>query len=69
MKYVRLFRQKDVGQRISFHVRIFGINFLIIVAVVVMVVVYIILNKTTLGKNIYATGGNREAAQVAGINV
>ena len=24
---------------------------------------------TTLGKNIYATGGNREAAKVAGINV
>ncbi len=48
---------------------VMGINYLIIVAVVVMVVVYIILNKTTLGKNIYATGGNREAAQVAGINV
>ncbi|MCC8065684.1 MAG: beta-methylgalactoside transporter [Clostridiales bacterium] len=48
---------------------IFGINYLIIVAVVVMVIVYIILNKTTLGRNIYATGGNREAAKVAGINV
>lgn len=46
-----------------------GINYLIIVSFVVMFIVYIILNKTTLGKNIYATGGNREAAQVAGINV
>ena len=34
-----------------------------------MIAVYIILNMTTLGKNIYATGGNREAAKVAGINV
>ncbi len=48
---------------------IFGINYLIIVAVIVMVIVYIILNMTTLGKNIYATGGNRDAAKVAGINV
>ncbi len=49
--------------------KIFGINYLIIVAVVIMVIVYIILNMTTLGKNIYATGGNRDAAKVAGINV
>ncbi len=47
---------------------ILGINYLIIVSIVVMVAIYLILNKTTLGKNIYATGGNREAAQVAGIN-
>lgn len=46
-----------------------GINYLVIVAFVVMIAVYIILNMTTLGKNIYATGGNREAAKVAGINV
>lgn len=48
---------------------VFGINYLIIVAFAVMIVVFIILNLTTLGKNIYATGGNREAAKVAGINV
>ena len=48
---------------------IFGVNYLIIVAFAVMIIVFIILNLTTLGKNIYATGGNREAAKVAGINV
>lgn len=48
---------------------ILGVNYLVIVAIIVMIVVYILLNKTTLGKNIYATGGNREAAKVAGINV
>lgn len=47
---------------------VFGINYLVIVAIVIMVIVFILLNKTTLGKNIYATGGNREAAKVAGIN-
>ncbi|MFA9465315.1 MAG: beta-methylgalactoside transporter [Velocimicrobium sp.] len=48
---------------------IFGISYLIIVAFAVMIFVFILLNMTTLGKNIYATGGNREAAKVAGINV
>jgi methyl-galactoside transport system permease protein len=48
---------------------IFGVSYLIIVALLVMVFVYILLNMTTLGKNIYATGGNRDAAKVAGINV
>ena len=46
-----------------------GVSYLIIVAFVVMIAVFILLNMTTLGKNIYATGGNREAAKVAGINV
>lgn len=45
-----------------------GINYLVILAVVIMVLVFVMLNMTTLGKNIYATGGNREAAKVAGIN-
>lgn len=45
-----------------------GINYLALVAIAVMVVIFILLNRTTLGKNIYATGGNRMAAKVAGIN-
>ncbi|MGB4660718.1 MAG: beta-methylgalactoside transporter [Mobilitalea sp.] len=48
---------------------IFGISYLILVAFAVVILVFILLNMTTLGKNIYATGGNREAAKVAGINV
>ena len=45
-----------------------GVSYTVIVAIAVMIATYILLNKTTLGKNIYATGGNREAAKVAGIN-
>ena len=48
---------------------VLGINYMVIVAFAVMIFVFILLNKTTLGKNIYATGGNRDAAKVAGINV
>ena len=46
-----------------------GISILIPIAVVICVIIWFILNKTVFGKNVYAIGGNREAAVVAGINV
>ncbi len=46
-----------------------GISYLAIIAIVVMVLIHIMLTRTTLGKNIFAIGGNREAAIVSGINV
>lgn len=36
---------------------------------IVLIVVYIILNKTKLGRHIYAIGGNQKAAEFSGINV
>lgn len=42
---------------------------IIIIAAVVAFIIYIILNKTRLGKNIYALGGNPEAAVVSGVCV
>jgi methyl-galactoside transport system permease protein len=42
---------------------------LIIPAVVAVVVAWFIWNKTTFGKNMYAVGGNSEAAAVSGISV
>ncbi|NLC19953.1 MAG: beta-methylgalactoside transporter [Clostridiales bacterium] len=41
------------------------ICFLIICAVIM----YIVWNKTTLGKNMFAIGGNKEAAAVSGVNI
>lgn len=46
-----------------------GISYLAIIAIAVMILTHIMLTKTTLGKNIFAIGGNREAAVVSGINV
>lgn len=46
-----------------------GISILIPIAVVICIIIWFILNKTVFGKNVYAIGGNREAAVVAGINV
>jgi len=44
------------------------INGGILIAVVMAVIVYIILNKTTLGYQLKACGSNRHAARYAGIN-
>lgn len=46
-----------------------GIPYVVIIAVVITAIIYVILNKTKLGKDIYAIGGNKEAAIVSGINV
>lgn len=42
---------------------------IILWAVVAVAVVWFIWNKTTFGKNLYAVGGNPEAAAVSGISV
>ena len=33
------------------------------------IAIWFVLNKTVFGKNVYAIGGNREAAVVSGVNV
>mgnify|MGYP000847479649 FL=1 len=47
----------------------FGIPNVVIYAGVISAIVWLIWNKTTFGKNIYAVGGNPEAAKVSGVNV
>ena len=42
---------------------------LIIPAIIAAVIAWIIWNKTTFGRNMYAVGGNAEAAAVSGISV
>ena len=42
---------------------------LVIYAVIAIVLVWIIWNKTKFGKHLYAVGDNKEAAKVSGINV
>lgn len=46
-----------------------GIPNLIWFLAITATIMWFIWNKTTLGKNMYAIGGNMEAAKVAGINV
>jgi len=45
-----------------------GVNLLVVYALVACVIIWFVLNKTTFGKNVYAVGGNPEAAKVSGVN-
>lgn len=49
--------------------RIGNLPKLIIPAVIAIAIAWFIWNKTVLGKNMYAVGGNAEAASVSGISV
>ncbi|MCP8968141.1 ABC transporter permease [Ectobacillus ponti] len=46
-----------------------GIPFPVIIMVVAVIIAYLFLEKTTYGRFFYMTGGNREAARLAGISV
>jgi ribose transport system permease protein len=48
---------------------LFGLPYIIYVALVVAIVAYLLLHSTTLGWNIRALGANREAARSSGIRV
>ena len=46
-----------------------SISYLMIYALIAVFIMWVVWNKTTLGKNMYAIGGNKEAARVCGVNV
>lgn len=46
-----------------------SIPIMFVVLVIVALVVFFILNQSTLGRHIYAVGGNLEAARVSGVHV
>jgi ribose transport system permease protein len=56
----------DLGYKKSY---ILGIPPLVIIFVVVAVIGWIVLNRTTFGRRTFAIGGNPEAARLAGLNV
>ncbi|MER6001943.1 ABC transporter permease [Nonomuraea angiospora] len=49
--------------------RLLGIPLLVYIFALVVVLGWIVLNRTTFGRRTYAVGGNPEAARLAGINV
>jgi len=48
---------------------VFGIPIPVILVLVVLVILYFVINRTAFGRHVYATGGNKEAAQYAGVDV
>lgn len=47
----------------------YSVPYIVVIALAVAALVWVIFNKTRLGKNMYAIGGNVQAAAVSGINV
>ncbi|WP_334071486.1 MULTISPECIES: galactose/methyl galactoside ABC transporter permease MglC [Paenibacillus] len=47
----------------------FSLPYIVLIAIAVCFIVWVMFNKTRLGKNMYAIGGNEQAAKVSGINV
>lgn len=48
--------------------RLFGVPVPVVIALVAIVVVWVTMNRTRLGAQIYAVGGNLRAAHLSGIN-
>ncbi len=48
---------------------IYSIPYIVLIAVAIAAITWVLYNKTTFGKNIYAIGGNSEAAKVSGVSV
>ena len=60
-RYIELVNGKNLG---------FGVvPNLVIFLIICAVIMWVIWNKTTIGKNMFAIGGNPEAAAVSGVNV
>ncbi|HIT88918.1 MAG TPA: galactose/methyl galactoside ABC transporter permease MglC [Candidatus Merdenecus merdavium] len=53
----------------SFNIFGFKLPYLICYFAIASIIMWVVWNKTTLGKNMFAIGGNKEAAAVSGVNI
>lgn len=58
----------DIYQQIA-RTRYFGITSATWIAIIVVIIAALLLSRTRFGRNVFATGGNQEAARLAGVNV
>ncbi len=65
--------QEDYSAFAQGTIEIFGsgvhLSYLMFYALAVVAIMWVVWNRTTLGKNMFAIGGNKEAAKVCGVNV
>ncbi|MFV0424154.1 MAG: galactose/methyl galactoside ABC transporter permease MglC [Bacilli bacterium] len=61
--FIKQFKTLATGEIFGF------IPIIVLIAIVTTIIVYILWNHTKFGKNMYAIGGNPEAAQVSGVNI
>jgi ribose transport system permease protein len=48
---------------------VFGIPKIVIISAILAIIAHVFLTHTTVGRSIYAVGGNKEAANLSGINM
>lgn len=48
--------------------RLFGVPFSVYILVIVALISFYLLNRTTFGRSIYAVGGNKEASDLSGVS-
>lgn len=53
----------------SFYLGSLRVPYIVLYAIVIAVLFWVLWNRTRLGRNMFAVGGNREAAIVSGVNV
>lgn len=53
----------------SFYIGSFRVPYIVLYALAISLIFWVIWNKTELGRNMYAVGGNSEAALVSGLNI
>jgi methyl-galactoside transport system permease protein len=51
------------------HLGVFSLPIIVAIAGTAVVIFWVLLEKTVFGKNVYAIGGNPQAAQVSGVNI
>lgn len=64
-----ILRLSDLDVRLLVTTRILGITSATWIAVIVVVIAWVMLERTRFGRYVFAIGGNREAARLAGVPV
>ena len=69
--HARAYTKLATGRLIEFKIgrNTIGLPYIVLIAIAIAFIIWVIWNKTTFGKNMYAVGGNPEAAKVSGVNV
>jgi len=58
-----------IGRGTIGDINVFGVPYLVVIMLVIFVALYIVTEKTNLGRYIFAMGGNPEATYLSGINI
>lgn len=68
-RYTKIVKGAYEVKKLGTKIVLFEIPYLIIYATIIAIIMWFIWNKTKLGKNMFAIGGNPEAAAVSGVSL